>query len=410
MSNNFGKIAKRWREIQGDSNWENLLDQPDKDLRLSIINYGEMAQAAYDGFNKERRSPNLGAARYKEFNLLQKVRVSTTNAYTITKYLYATSNIDVPDAFIVKLPSKESNWMGFVAVATDKAKTLLGRRDILVAWRGTIQTLEWVNDFDCTLTSASELVGPTEPDDGEPMVHQGFLSIYTSDNPNSRFDKRSSREQVLTEIARLMDKYSNEETSITITGHSLGAALSTLCAIDIATKHLNYCSSYSCHNSCPVTAIVFASPRVGDYNFQKAYSKQLDLKLLRVRNVMDIVPNVPPPNPYCDVGVELTIDLTKSPYIKNPGDAVTWHNLENYLHGVAGMQKDGFRLEVDRDIALVNKSADILKNVYPVPVAWFVNKNKDMVKGNDGRWRLDDYEGEDDMCSCFDVISLFRCL
>ncbi|KAJ4787934.1 Phospholipase A1 [Rhynchospora pubera] len=395
MSNNFGKIAKRWREIQGDSNWENLLDQPDKDLRLSIINYGEMAQAAYDGFNQERRSPNLGAARYKESNLLQKVQVSMPNAYTITKYLYATSSIDVPDAFIVKLPSKESNWMGFVAVATHKAKALLGRRDILVAWRGTIQTLEWVNDFDCTLTSASELVGPTEPDDGEPMVHRGFLSIYTSDNPNSRFDKRSSREQVLTETAKLMDKYSNEETSITITGHSLGAALSTLCAIDIASKHLN-CPSYSRLKSCPVTAIIFASPRVGDYNFQKAYSKQLDLKLLRVRNVMDIVPNVPPPNPYCDVGVELTIDLTKSPYIKNPGDAVTWHNLENYLHGVAGMQKDGFRLEVDRDIALVNKSADILKDVYPVPVAWFVNKNKDMVKGNDGRWRLDDSEGEAD--------------
>jgi Lipase (class 3) len=119
--------------------------------------------------------------------------------------LYATSSANVPDAFIVnnrssKPGSKPSNWIGYVAVATDEGKALLGRRDIVVAWRGTMEVLDWVYDMDFTLVSASILLGRTKGHD-EPLVHKGFLSIYTSKDPASDFNKQSAREQVIKLLA-----------------------------------------------------------------------------------------------------------------------------------------------------------------------------------------------------------------
>jgi Lipase (class 3) len=196
----YGNIAKRWREISGENNWKGLLDPLDLDLRLNIINYGELCQATIDAFNTEKRSPYRGSCLYSRGDLLEKVELNP-NIYRITKFLYATSSIPVPEAFILKpisnvAWSKESNWMGFVAVATDEGKEVLGRRDVVIAWRGTIQTLEWIDDFDFTLVSVAEILGPA-PDGSIPMVHRGWLSIYTSSNEQSKYDKVSVREQVL---------------------------------------------------------------------------------------------------------------------------------------------------------------------------------------------------------------------
>ena len=192
-------IAKRWRTLSGKDDWKNLLDPLDIDLRRYLLHYGELAQATYDTFNREPKSKFAGSSLYSRRNLFRQVGLakSSTCTYTPTKYLYATSEIKVPTAFILKpIPtepwSRGSNWIGFVAVATDKGKTKLGRRDILVAWRGTVQTEEWFKNFDFPLASASKILGEKH----NPYAHRGWLSIYTSRNPKSRFNKASARDQV----------------------------------------------------------------------------------------------------------------------------------------------------------------------------------------------------------------------
>ncbi|CAN6353516.1 unnamed protein product [Urochloa humidicola] len=393
-------VAKRWRELHGKDSWKGLLDPLDIDLRKSIIYYGELAQATYDGFNRERRSPHAGACLYGHSDLLSGSGASAAAAdYAVTKFIYATSAVPVPKAFLLWPPpaltddawSRESNWMGYVAAATDEGAARLGRRDIVVAWRGTLRNLEWVNDFDFTpvpaapvLSSAAAAKHPLA------MVHRGFLSVYTSSNANSKFNKSSARDQVFEEVKRLMKLYKDEVTSITITGHSLGASLATLNAVDIAANGLNSPTNSS-QPPCPVTAIVFASPHVGNLSFKAAFTSFPDLKALHVKNTNDMVPTYPPIG-YVDVAVPLPITTGRSPFLRHPGTPLTLHNLECYLHGVAGEQgrAGGFKLEVDRDVALVNKRVDALRDEYPVPADWWVAKNKGMVRGDDGRWTLQD--------------------
>lgn len=195
-------IAKKWRHLSGQTYWRDLLDPLDLDLRRYIIHYGEMAQAAYDTFNTEKASKFAGSSRYAKRDLLAKVGLEKGNPfkYGVTKYLYATSEIEVPEAFMVKSLSreawsKESNWIAYVGVATEEGKGVLGRRDIVVAWRGTVQTLEWVNDFEFVLVSATKVFGSNKRND-DPKVHQGWYSIYTSEDPRSPFNKTSARNQV----------------------------------------------------------------------------------------------------------------------------------------------------------------------------------------------------------------------
>ncbi|CAL5213255.1 unnamed protein product [Lathyrus oleraceus] len=351
----MGSIARTWRELSGQSKWKSLLDPLNIDLRRYVLHYGQLAQATYDAFNFEKLSKYAGDS---ESFLLR--------------------------SFSKDAWSMESNWIGYVAVATDEGKIALGRRDIVVAWRGTIQGSEWVSNFHLDLDPAPLIFGT----ESRAQLHNGFYSLYTSEN----LTLQSARNQVLSEITRLVELYKDEEISITITGHSLGAALATINAVDIVANKFNIPKDQP-QKACPVTAFPFASPRVGNSSFAKIFSDFKDLRALVIRNETDVVPKslllV-----YYAVGEELLIDTRKSKFLKS---GVSAHNMEVYLHGVAGTQgsKGGFNLEVNRDIALVNKSNDGLKDEYDIPINWRVVENKGMVQQSDGSWKLMEEHNDD---------------
>ncbi|XP_010557125.1 PREDICTED: phospholipase A1-IIbeta [Tarenaya hassleriana] len=397
-----GDIARRWKELSGEHKWKGLLDPLDNDLRRYIVHYGEMAEVTYDAFNSDRRSKYAGDSYFSKTELFARTGFLKGNPYRykVTKFFYATSSVKLPGSFIVKSLSreawsKESNWMGYIAVATDEGKEKLGRRDIVVAWRGTIQPYEWANDFDFPLDPASELF-PGAETGHKPQIASGWLALYTTDDPRSPFNKTSAREQVLGEVNRLLEQYKDEEVSITLTGHSLGATMSTLCATDIAYNGHKKMKSLQ-HKPFYVTAFAFASPRVGDKNFKMLVDSIENLNILRITNVPDVVPRYPLLG-YDDAGEVLTINTLKSKYLKQSLNLRNYHNIDIYLHGVAGTQGSlgGFKLEIEKDISSVNKRLDALDDEYLIPGSWWCVENKGMVQMDDGSWKLYTHRTPDD--------------
>ncbi|KAJ0081864.1 hypothetical protein Patl1_11389 [Pistacia atlantica] len=330
----------QWKKLSGAGNWDDLLKPLDKTLRKRLKLCCESIQVIRDSVSHhDKRQP----AHEKEDLFSKMEKKELEKLYTVTHYIYARSDVPSLVSWIVK---DKSAWIGYVAVATDEGKEVLGRRDILICWRGTNSKTEWLKDFDCNLISASEIFGKTN----NPQVHKGFLSLYKSPTIEpASYNKWSAREQVLNAVETLVNKvdYRDEEISITVTGHSLGAALATLSATDIvANKHNRRTGS---DKICMVTAFVFASPKVGDKGFREAFRRLSNLHLLRIKNKMDVVHKLPPKLPpklprklrhfraYEKVGIELKISSCKKVLLKITKkllEGVPVHSLTQYLVGL----------------------------------------------------------------------------
>ncbi len=219
-------LAHRWREIQGCKKWAGLLEPAlDAVLREEIMKYGEFAQATYDAFDNEKHSKYCGSSKYNKQKLLQEVGMGNFG-YEVTKYLYAMANMDHIPKFFSRSKqadpwSKDSNWMGFVAVATDEAEIKrLGRRDIVISWRGTVTALEWLANLHDYLTPLSPTHRNTEANSRGRFVNveSGFFNLYTSKMESTRYNKKSAAEQVrdlciiLTPSQLLVKHFSASET------------------------------------------------------------------------------------------------------------------------------------------------------------------------------------------------------
>lgn len=282
------KLHDKWMECQGIKNWEGLLDPLDDDLRGEILRYGEFVEAAYRCFDFDTSSSTYGASLYSESKMLSECGLGTSG-YKVTKSLHATCSVKMPRWCIERICPNwgtcQSSWIGFVAVCDDEEEIArLGRRDVVISYRGTATCLEWIENLRATLTCLPDDDDVAKKESREPiLVQRGFLSMYTSGGTESL------RDTVREEIEKILKTYNNEPLSITITGHSLGAALATLTAYDITNKLL---FAGGAGNAPLVTVVSFGGPRVGN----KAFRRQLEktgTKVLRIVNSDDPITKLP---------------------------------------------------------------------------------------------------------------------
>jgi len=182
-------------------------------------------------------------------------------------------------------------------------------KNLYIIFRGTINTKEWMQDFNMDQTSVTNLKFKPENNDKQVQyslspelanvkIHSGFMEIY-----NSFKDK----------IVKTIQK--TKPSNIIIAGHSLGAAIATIAGVDLNSKGYK-----------PVT-YAFASPRVGNETFKKIVSDN-KIILYRIVNDSDIIPTLPPSvvpnleeptNPffYEHCGQEITFTDNRFSYMNN---------------------------------------------------------------------------------------------
>ncbi|XP_072968120.1 phospholipase A1-Ibeta2, chloroplastic-like [Typha angustifolia] len=339
-------IANRWRLYHGSADWAGLLDPLDHHLRRELIRYGELVQAAYVAFDSHPSPPRDGSHHI----------ALPDQTYRVVSSLFATSSLKPPHWAGKAAPwmTQRSSWIGYIAVCeSEREIKRIGRRDIVIVLRGTATCLEWVENFRAGLTPMAD--GKKEEEAAK--VEHGFWSLFKTAGDHVP----SLSSAVAEEVERLLEKYEGEELSITVTGHSLGAALALLVADKVS----------SCSPQMPPIAVFsFGGPRVGNRGLAERV-KGRGVKVLRVVNAHDVVTRVPGVLPrkdgYTHVGMELRLDSRVSPYLRPDADPACCHDLEAYLHLVDGFLGSNcpFRSNAKRSLVrLLSQQGSNVKKLY----------------------------------------------
>lgn len=156
---------------------------------------------------------------------------------------------------VVKINRKIPVYFGFV---------LSSKKHNIIVFRGTQRTIEWVLNINAVYTTKESKVFSKSYG----QIHPGFSTIYSN-----------IAAQTL-EIAKKL----NPSVPCYVSGHSLGAAIATLAAIDIAVNVPRLKKQ--------VQLYTYASPRVGDPVFAREHNRVVP-NSYRVVNLADAITLVP---------------------------------------------------------------------------------------------------------------------
>ena len=179
--------------------------------------------------------------------------------------------------------------------------------DSILVFRGTQRTAEWIGNI---YAVQQDYINPNT---GESLgrMHTGFRRIANS---------------IVNPLAVNAVKQINPNKPCYVSGHSLGAALATVLALDIALAVPEL--------QPQLQVYVYASPRVGNPDFVRSYGKILP-NTFRISNLADPIPTMPPTKmraEFVHVGEEWA-------FISQQGDILPNHIVDTYRRAVnAGVE------------------------------------------------------------------------
>lgn len=183
--------------------------------------------------------------------------------------------------------------------------------DVVIVIRGTEGIEEWIHDAQFLMIPCPFLADAGHTEDGFTAM---YLSMTTTIATGS-----ASVTKALSTV-----RFPKPVSSLTICGHSLGGALATLLALDVA-ANTNYKN---------LVVYTYASPRTGGPQFAAKYNDVVP-ETFRVAGRLDLVPKLPLPPAYDHVlGLYdlASVQLGLPPKVLVKPDLVCQHILTTYLH------------------------------------------------------------------------------
>ncbi|WP_039726151.1 lipase family protein [Leptolyngbya iicbica] len=193
----------------------------------------------------------------------------------------------------VKVGRKIDVFFGFLLESEEES---------ILVFRGTQRTAEWVGNI---YAVQEDYINPQT---GESLgrIHTGFRRIADG---------------IINPLAVDAVKQINPNKPCYISGHSLGSALATLLALDIALAVPEL--------QPQLQVYVYASPRVGNPDFVNSYAQILP-NTFRITNLADPIPTMPPTKlraEFVHVGEEWS-------FLSQGGDILPNHIVDTYRRAV----------------------------------------------------------------------------
>jgi Lipase (class 3) len=218
---------------------------------MTAIQFGQLVSESYDVLPSDLT------------NSAGKVLTAGGTDYTVVTTIYAN------DLATDMNPSRGDDTVSIGLICQANAAG-----DVVIMIRGTEGTLEWIHDAEFLTVPCPFLAGAGSTEDGFTAMYN---SLRTGSGPNSP--------TVVKSIGSLA--FPRPVTSVTVCGHSLGGALATLLALDLAANTVfSHPAVYT-----------LGSPRTGNALFASTFN-QVVTQSYRVENRLDIVPKLPPAPMY----------------------------------------------------------------------------------------------------------------
>lgn len=274
-------LRKRYKLDQGDIEvfkmYFGILDEPKKltNIKSDVIRYDKVIDPAF--------RLAFGGSEYNRQKISDMLECNT-GGYGYIHHIdddFTSTSMD-PQG-IVEGFDAEIVWAIFVSEKEQK---------ITVVFRGSVSGSDWMSNIQCNMTDF-KLPGFTSTnnkDEGKTYgrVHEGFYRyLFEETKAGANGSTKSKGEEIIGMLkGDFFDKAEYKDYSLYVTGHSLGASLSTMFAFRAA----------ALNEFKMVMNVSFASPFVGNQAFRDAFydlERKRKIQHLRISNYQDVVPLIP---------------------------------------------------------------------------------------------------------------------